>query len=95
MKRVFLIILYTISAILLYPIVSYIAISVFHFLEYLPEIPYQVYVQVFFSSPILLMIGIYLIKKYKSYNRVIGIVLSSIAIVWFFLLLIETIIAYP
>lgn len=96
MKRIFLIILYTISAILLYPIVSYSLTNCFPFLKYaLIEIPYQGYIQVFCSSPILLIIGIYLIVKYKSYNRIIGIVLSSIAFIWLFLLVREVLIAYP
>ena len=94
-KKLVLIVLYIISAILLYPILSYFIIYDFRFLKYLPEIPYQWHIQVLFSSPLLLIIGIYLIKKHKSYNRVIGIVLSGIAIVWFLLMLIEIIIAYP
>ena len=95
MKRLFLIVLYIISAVLLYPIVSYVILYYFHFLEYLPEIPYQAHLQVLYSAPTLLIIGIYLIIKHKSYNRVVGIAFCSIAIIWLTILITEVIIAYP
>ena len=81
MKKVILIALYVILAILLCPILAYQAGII------LPEYPWIAYIQIFASAPGILVIGMILYFTYK--HKVSGVLCILISLWWFYLILYE------
>jgi hypothetical protein len=62
--------LYIIGLTMAYPIISYY-LETWRIVEELPLLPEQLYIQIFLSAPVLLIIGLLFFFKYK--HRVVGL----------------------
>ncbi len=67
-----------IFAVAVYPILYYY-FSTYSNISFLPKIPKQGFIQVYFSSPVLIILGIY---KLFDKSKTIGFISITIGVVW-------------
>ena len=79
LKRITIFFLYCTGIIMMYPIVVYYLKS-FRLINFLPLLPKHIFVQVFLSSPILILVGLLLYFKFK--NKIFGVLFFVIGILW-------------
>jgi len=90
LKVAFLIIIYVIIIASLYPIISYYLVNFFN-TTHLPQYPFQTYVQVYLSGPVLLTTGCILFFCSKSFNKLFGVAVGLVGLIWLILIIIEVI----
>lgn len=64
---------------MLYPIIVYYA-KTFRLLSSLPLLPKHLFIQVFLSSPILILVGLLLFLKYQ--HKIAGVIFFMVGILW-------------
>lgn len=73
---------------MIYPIISYY-LSNAEIARKLPQLPKQLYVQVYLSAPVLFFLGLFLFFRFKQ--KVIGLLFSLIGAYWFCAIIYELI----
>lgn len=67
------------SIVLVYPIVSYY-LQHFRLIEHIPTLPFQTFIQVFLSGPLLSILGILLIVRFKK--KILGLLFLACGLFW-------------
>lgn len=78
-RKVFLFIIIFVCIVLVYPIVSYY-LQYFRLIEHMPTLPSQTFIQVFLSGPLLSILGILLIVRFKK--KILGLLFLAGGLFW-------------
>jgi hypothetical protein len=79
-KNNLLFILYPLAIFVLYPIIRYLYLFVI--VTNSNAIDKFVFTRVYFSSPVLIIIGIFMLFLYKGFHRISGLIFLSVGLLW-------------
>lgn len=81
-----IIVLYLLSIVFLYPVIAHILMYQLDYMtDKLPHGKFWMYMQIFFSGPALIILGLLLYFKYGGLtNKILGVLLFVIALYWLY-----------